>query len=875
MSALQKTFRNMTGVALTGASVVITRSADSSVPPVYSLTNDGPGELLDSNAVELDDSGSISVWVPDGLYHLQVMLGSTEVVAFANVQVGNGAVPTTSSYYDRAEAVAAAARGDIPAEANTIQVQSFANGFENSAARFSRISQAALDALGLLPATKTLVAFPDWSGDWWLMDEPRPRLEQLGCFGQPLGQQPITTADYDCSDYILAAADYGVKRWKACVVEYGNANFYLHKNTSMPDMAGLTGPETRGNATLQLPDLESVGGVNWMPGLVINPTASLRIGNNFYSDFLGVKRAGIIIHTDAVGALDSQSSFSGVGVKKTSGGASRNVKIRNFAAYGFAFGMIAENMHGVRFGDVFGDCLTLVMGLDCGETISIDEPAKRKPILSINDSIKDTTVGVIALYDAGGKVGLVTNADVLALGLTTGQRCGNQKLTGSFDNTLRTVTVQDGTHVILEGTTWDSAYASYVLTSKSTITWNPGMSSGVSSFYDAGGKVGVRTIAPLPFNVGHKGLLACGSLAPRGMRNILTKVSSTDFVLDVAWDAGLLALNLDDCELAASPQDRTHPDPISYWGTTEGYGLAFINCDGVRAQFATKGGSGIFIDSASVIISGSNEGAGTGNTDRDTPGTTGMRIRQPRSLILGAYLKSTAKALVWDMENHGDTATVVGAQLTDGGDASFELIRGRAVMLGVTTRGLGRFLLSDPTTVAMSSLDILHGDVTPSQLIGTTENKARASLRWRTPNDHRILNQIAHTWAWWTWDASGNPVQTMTVSSAGVSFAPQALTVSSGALNLTNAHHGAHLVLDGVGNGIALDANTVYDGFTIRIVNLRGSDWAWPAFTNGTVQVVGFYVSAPTKVRNNGELTLTVRVVGGSRKILLRGDLTT
>jgi len=769
--------------------------------------------------------------------------------------------------------LADAAAGLISSDVNVIETAYHTTPGDEGGARYRRVTAAQLAAYGMSAMTLAMVAFPDASGDTWLLDEPSPHLAMVGCFGQPLGAQPLITSDYDCSDYLLSAADYGVKRWGAVVIRYGNRNYYIHRTTSLPANAGLTGPETQGNSALHPPDLEAVAGVNWMPGMVINPAVSLRVRDNFFSDFICVKRAGIVIHTDAVGALDAQGSFAGVGITKASGGSARNVKINNFVSYGFAFGLLADKMHGLRMGDIFGDCLTLVMGLDSGETMEWDF-AKRKPILTVNDAIKDTSVNVLSMYDAGGKVGLVVDADVTAagMGLTTGQRCGNQKLDGPFDNTLRTVTVVDGTHVVLEGTTWDAAYASWTPRPGSSITWNPGLSSGVASFYSAGGKIGVRTIAALPFNPGHKALLGTPEDTPRGMLNVLTRVSATDFVLDAAWDSALLSLTLTDCELAAMPSDRTHSEPVSYWGTTEGYGLAFDNCDGVRGAFANKGGSGVFVNSASVQLLGSNEGGSTGNTDRNNPRTTGIRVRQNRGVFTGAY-KSTGDAMHWDMEGAAKTGFAYGLQLTDGGRSSFRLTRGRAWICGVTTKGPGRVVLDDTSEAAMSTLDVLIGDITPWQLIGTAANKSRTALRWRNTSDLRAVHQIAHTWAWWAWDASGNPVQVATMNADGLATKPKALTVASGALTLTNDHHGADIELTGTGNGIALDAATVYDGFRVVIRNHRGSDWAWPAFIGGTVQLIGVFIGTPTKLRNLGEMTLTVRDVNSTRLILLSGHL--
>lgn len=768
----------------------------------------------------------------------------------------------------------AALEGRFTSDVVSIKTAFHTTPGDNGGASYIRISVSEFASYMFSPTTETLISFYDASGDVWILNERSPELAMVGCFGQPLGQIPIATSEYDCTTALLALAEYGVKRFGAVVVRYGNNNYYFDSDVNMPDFAGISGPSTQGNAALAVPDLEAVGGVNWIPGLVLRSGKTLKIGDNFYSDFLAVKRAGIVIHTDAKGALDAQLAYVGIGVTKTQGGSSRNVKIKNFVAYGFAFGMDAYKMHGLRLGDVFGDCTTLVMVRSSGETVYINS-YKRKPILTNNAAVEARTVQVTALYNYNGQLALTLAEDVIADGLTTGQRLGNQKLPDAINSLRRTALVLDATHVVLQGIPWDSAYSTFPLNDKSSITWQAGCSSGVVSFYNANGKVGVNTIAELPFVPGHQALLLCDGLPQKGMKTVLTRVSATNFILDVAWNDGLNTANLIECELTAMPNNRTHNSIVSYWNTNEGFAIAAIDSDGIRVGFANKGGSGFYCNSGSVHLVGSNEGGSTGETDLNDPNSRGLVVRQPRVVATGAW-KSTGTAYHVDMENHGDVTYAYGMQLTDNGSCSLRLTRGRAVLSGVTTKGPGRVILDDPTDVMMSRLTILHGDITPDNVIGTPANKLRSSFRWDSGTDGTV-NQIAGRWVMWAWNpTTGVPTEVLTIDYTGLYAKPKTFSIANGALTITKYHHDSEIDLTGVGNGISIDATTLDPGFKFRVRNHRTSDWNWPTSVGAGVVIEVSLQQPHTKIARYGMAEFTVMdiPINGvmTRHLLIRGD---
>lgn len=793
----------------------------------------------------------------------------------------------SASFFSRSTAQLASAAGFIPDEVTSIRVQCNAAGFDGGAATYSRVTSTTLNDYGFSDETAALLAFSDGAGGYWMLDEPAPKLAMIGCFPQALGVDPSITEDDSCTAHINALAEYLYHVQDGGVIGYDNGNYYLHETPTLYPGVGISGPPVLAREARALDELSTVSEVNWVPGLVLGDGVSIEARDNFTAPVLCVKRAGITIHTDLEGALDLQQSFSGTGVTKRPSGSginytARNVTIGQFVAYGFAWGLDAYKMHGIRVGDAYGDCTTLVIVRDSGETGVIGESGivKRKPALTNNDAIVPQTVAVVGLFDSGGQVGLTLDEDVEALGLETNARVGNNKLPTAINNNRYTVTVLSPTTIQLEGTTWDPAYSTFTLTDRSTISFQPHCSSAVTAFYDAGGYIGVQCALPFPFRVGHLALLGANDLACSGMHNVLTVVSDTDFVLDKAWDAGLATTDVTTCEFGAMPNARYHSEVISYWGTNEGYGAAAVNSDGIRINFANKGGSGYYCDAASAHIDGSNEGPQVGELDYGPTDTTGIRITQPRTRFTGDF-KSCGLGIDIDLEGADDAVTGMGIQATDGGRASLRLRKGQATLMGFRVKGLGRILLDD-----IAGLDILNGNVTPTSFAGNAAvDIRRTATRWRESADWSVVNQIAGSWRFYAWDSSGTAVEVFTAADDGVTFnVPVALppmifestgaTAGGGAVTMTDATNGAQVILTANTAAILLDATTVENGFRFTVRTYRpAGDWTIPTTTWGTGVVLRFNRGAAhTKLLDKGEATFTVEDVGGTRYLTVRGD---
>lgn len=878
MSALQKTFTNPQGQPLSGHTVRITRSRDGQPAVVYTVSSGGQGVQYPSHNIELGDDGALNVWLADSLYDLAVYLGATLVTTFYRVQVGSSFVTSTGSFHSRAEAVTAAAVGAIPAYVNTIKVQGFSSAFDRGSAQYSRVTSGQLAAYSLSDAALAIATFPDASGDTWVLDERDPNITAVGIIGQPLGVAPIETLDYDKSASITALSEHLFKVLGGYnVIRYPEQNFYLHNDLLLDEGVGLSG-EYNGREPPATSDLETVAGIHSIPGFIIRSIKSIKVSTGFHSDYLCIKRAGITTHTDLLGALNAQKQFAGTGLTKRIGSA-RNVSIGQFVAYGFAFGMDAWKMHGIRVGDLYGDCATLAMLRDSGETGVFGESGlfKRKPALTTNDAIAPRTVVVTGIFNSGGQVGLTLAEDGTAMGLTTNQRVGNNKLPAEIVNNRYTVTVLTATSVRLEGTTWLAGYSSFVPTERTSISFQPGCASKVLAFYNASGKIGVQISLAMPFQPGHLALLGANALSVSGMHNVLTRVSATDFVLDKAWDAGLAATDVTTCEFAAMPNARYHSDVVPYWGTNAGFGGAAVNSDGIRVNFGNKGGSGFFCDAASAHIVGSNEGPQVGELDYGPTDTTGLMITQPRMRFTGDF-KSTGYAVDIALETGTDSVLGYGVQATDGGRGSLKLSTGSATLIHFRVKGLGRIVLN-----SIGGLDILEGNVQPANLAGNSAaDIQRTALRWRTTS---TVNQVAGTWAWWAWDAAGAAVNVMNVTSSGVSltaplsaprkgFTSTGATGPGGAAVVSATDNNCDIVLTTNTAGIVFDATAASDRFRFVVRNYRpGGDWTIPTTGWGTGVVLRFSRGlAHTKLLDKGEATFTIEDVGGTRYLTVRGD---
>lgn len=876
MNPLFDVVQDSAGNVLAGKVLSVKVRATGDPAVIYS--DEGGTSVIPGGVVTADSFGRIEFWSAGGTY--SIYEGASKVG-----DVFLPSISTTSVATSHAVLVTQAAAGAIPGGVTRVSSGCWSTPGDDGGDNYSRVSSATLNAYGLSSATKALVAFQDQSGDWWLLDNRSPRLASVGCIGQALGSSPILTAEYDSAPAITALSEFLFKVYGGGVMSYGMRNYYLHTKPTFQRGVGISGPPVLAREARPLDELETVADVDWLPGLVLGTGVQIEVLDNFTSASLCLKRAGILVHHDLAGALDEQVSFAGTGLTKKTGASGRNVTIGQFVAYGFAFGIDGDRLHGIRVGEAYGDCATLAMVRDCGETGVIGEAGlcKRKPATTNNNAIILRSVAVTAMFNSGGYVGLTLAEDVAAMGFTTHQRCGNNSLPPAIVNKRHTVTVLSPTSVRLEGAAWDAGYASFALDGRSKIAFQPGCSSSVASFYNAGGKVGVRSTLPFPFRVGHLALLGANDLAASGMAPVLTVVSDTDFVLEEAWDPALLTTNLAGCEFGAMPNARYHPNVVPYWGSNQGFGAASVNSDGIRINFANKGGSGFYCDSSSAHIHGANEGPQPGENDYGPTDTIGLLITKTRDRFTGDF-KSCGTGVKIALQAPTDHVYGYGIQSTDAGRCSLDLSIGSATLESFYTKGLGRIKLSN-----ISGLDILEGNVQPSNLAGNAVGDIlKTGLRWRVDT---TVHQAAATWAWWAYNAAGEAVNVCNMSSSGVSFpvpisAPRrgltstGATPPGGAASVTAADNNCDIILTTNTAAIAFDATTVSDRFRFTVRNYRpGGDWTIPATAGywGAGVVLRYSRGAVhTKLLDKGEATFTVEdiTVSGitTRYLTVRGD---
>lgn len=669
------------------------------------------------------------------------------------------------AFSTRAVAAAAAAAGSIPAIVAGIWLAGYATAGDGGEARYRRTAEV---------LTHTM-HFADANGGKWELDEPEPHVAMAGALGGSVGVDPPAGSEFDQSFAFNQLSDYLVVRFGGGMIRYGYWNYYCHDHITLGLAVGLRGCPNQGRDTRSEGGIEAIDAIHNQPGLVFRANRGVRFEDNFVAESVTCRRSGIVAHTTLAGALDFQLTFQGTGMTPASAGSKRGVIIRDCNFYGFAFGIDAQKTPGCRIINTFGDCSTLILLRSSGETCFLDV-FKRKPILTNNAAIQHRIVEVTALFDSAGNVGLTLAEDVSALGLTTGQRVGSQKLPPEFVSQRRTVTILSATSIRLEGEAWDAAYASYALTAgRSVITWQPGCASGVTAFYNSGGNVGVQTLIDMPFQPGHFALLGCQELPPRGFHQVLTRVNARDFVLNRAWDAALSGATVALCELAAMPNNRRHNSVVSHWGTTEGFAYAVVGSDGIRIRTSNKGGSGGYIDGGACNIETNNEGGSIGELDLNDPDTRGLVIKQPRTIISGD-LKSTGTALDFDFENDKDSATSIGMELVDNGQASLRVATGGAMLINPGVRGAGR--------VKLDTIEFLYvhgGELRPSGITGAVAADIRRT-HWEYPDKETFVSAHA-THVRKGWDAAGVLTDLETLTTGGLT-----LTVPITAPNLPTGY---------------------------------------------------------------------------------------
>lgn len=773
----------------------------------------------------------------------------------------------SGSFYSRDVAEYAASKGYIPDGVASIAINCRTSGMDGGQALYSKVSADTLTGYGLSARTQALVAFRDKSGSYWMLDEAEPSPEKIGGLGTALGTDPGATAD-DMGVYFNALYEYLEAVKGGGMVRYGWRNYYCATSVTLPDGCGIVGPETqgrdpRGSASGE----DSIEGIYRMPGPVLGAGVSWLYNNNPTFKNCTFKRQGLTIFTDLAGALDFQvSGFSGTAIASATSKSVRGVTVRGLNLYGFQFGFDATKTPGAWLYDIYGDCTTLVKLKDSGETIWL-MPVKRKPSLTTIDAIRPTTAKVTAVFNSGGLMGCTLDTDITGL-LGTGERINTNKFPDPYDSVRSTVTVLGPTSVQLDSI----PYTAFSPVAKTYIAWQPGCASGVTAFYNAGGKVGVRTILSMPFQPNHYAILQCATTSTVGFWKVYSRVSAQDFVLDLAWDAGLAGETLSACELTAFPGHRVHPTVQADWGSSEGYGVAVVNCDGVHLDVALKGGSGLYCNCAPSFVAMTNEGAGVGEVGVNVPTTVGLDISEPRNAILGGALKSTATALRINMARRNDNVAVFGTELVDNGRACVELITGGASLFHASARGSGRSIFTN-----IDYFLSVQGEIRPSNIVSTVATADKRRTHWQYA-DTETWTELHATYSLQAWNSSGSIVTIGTgtsdswVWSVPVTSTPKVYNDIGGLTLAYPTHHQAVVILRPLGSGITLDATTVSNGFTITLINKNGSDYTLP--TSWGTGVVAEYAlgAAHTKLKDKGRLTLTVADVNTTRYVFLHGD---
>ena len=775
-------------------------------------------------------------------------------------------VAKSGSFYSRQAAQTLAAAGLIDQGIQSIAVNVYSGAFDTGGAVYSRVTADQLADYGLSDSTIDLVAFADKYGDFWLLDAEQPTPEMVGGFGSPMGTDPSASAE-DMAPYFNALFDYLELVKGGGSVGIGWRQYYCATDLLMTDGSGIVGVETQGRDPRgSASGGDSIDGVYEMPGLVLSAAASVKYLNNCKIRSITIKRAGMVVYTDLLGALNFQrDGFRGTAIQSGSSRATRGVTIENVNLYGFAYGLYARKSPGIWTSGVYGDCTTLTMLHESGETTWMLKQ-KRKPSLTTTDAIRTQSINVTSVFDSGGFMGCVLAESITGL-LQDGERVGNQDFPDPYNSVRSGVTVLGATSIRLNSI----PYTAFTPGEKTRISWQPGCASDVVGFYDASGKVGVQTTLELPFEAGHRALLGCATTSTRGLWKILTRVSSTDFVLDVAWDAGLSGETLSECELAAMTNIRRHVDVVSYWGSDQGFGVAAVKCDGVIIDAATKGASGAYLECSPTFISLLNEGGTVGELDINDPDSVGCVVTEPRNALFGCNLKSTATALKVLMPKRKDNLPVFGGEFVDNGRASIELEGGGVSLFHPATRGEGRTILAD-----IDYFLSIQGELRPEKITSSLAADIRRS-HWLYA-EQEDWYQLHATHNLQAWDASGAVVDIATGTSDAwewfipVTSTPKAYSDVPAVTLAYPTHHLAEIVLVSLGAGFSLDATTVPDGFTAYIKNQKGSDFTLPT-SWGTGVVAEYALGAVhTKLKSKGWLTLTVRDVGATRYVFLRGD---
>lgn len=541
-------------------------------------------------------------------------------------------------------------------------------------------------------------------GGYWVLDGDEQRPEVAGAFGGVLGVDPSTDDRAAFADlFSFLATKYG-----GGTVRLGNRR---HRIATTLRTVPYLRIECNPGCTFD-PRERAVDpfDVRDQPGFVLDAGASLEIEHHNTWERFSVSRPGLSPVTDLAGGLARQAALVSAGdliVRSTSGTyGRRGLMLRDMCIWGGARGVYLNNTPGVKLENLWGDCDTFIRLENSGEGVNI-RGVKQKNTIT-NGSASISTIGITAIGDNGsGQLRITAASDIVAAGLTTGQRIACDRIT-TVAGRRWTATVVSTTEFDLLDVAWPGP----TLLSSADFSFQAGASSAVTALLDDAGNLRVQTAVSMPFQVGQYALIGLGGVAGEGFYTVLTRTSATDFTLNVATTPAMLAATLANCELAAMPGNRT------------GWGLDAFNVDGADVEGTSKGGNGVRIDCANWELRWSHEGGVVGELDLYDPSKIGLRLEGTTTRFRqhGGSWKSTGIGVQLDLTTPKDVS-FSGVEFV-GSVYCIDVVNGGAAFFDARKRGAG-FINQQ---AAADGSQFYAGEFLPTDVLGTATNISKVSF---------------------------------------------------------------------------------------------------------------------------------------------------
>lgn len=539
--------------------------------------------------------------------------------------------------------------------------------------------------------------FADALGGYWEFDADDVRLEQNAYFGVALGVNPSG----DCYAQMVRLSAYLACKGGGAVRLQAGRRYRLATSFQQPINMVIEGDGNQGWRRRY-----SAGGAadyRFAPGLVMALGVTIFLATNSLIERTNLMREGVATGGAAdtlLKVMDIQRDMSlGGTLVQITGSTKRTATLRDVNFLGADLAVDAEGCPGFSMSGCSADCNAFARVTNAGGEIEILHCTRSSALVDGGPTGLRTLIPT-ALYDSGGVVGMTLSTAHL---MAAGEMCSSSKLPWTDSRARQTINVIDATNIKFPNLPWDVAYAAWSLTN-SEIYLVPGTASRISALSDSGGKIRVQTTAPLIFDVGHWNALLLDDQPGQGWYQVLTVNSTTDYVLDAAWDAGYAATVLTYAEITAMPSERNGAD------------LYLDNVDGSTISGNGKSGDGVFLNGTNCNITWSHEGGRQGELDVTKPGSWGLWLSEKvaRFNQWGGAWKSVRTGLIVDARTPNEV-NLFGVQFS-GTDAttatSMDLRRGYARFFSARRAGTGVILVDTD----FAGADFFAGDFDPSNI---------------------------------------------------------------------------------------------------------------------------------------------------------------